>query len=93
VFAVATAIYWYHVYGRAELDVGAVQASVVAAGVRETGVFQAMLVREALRRLATPLVLAAEAGTTNAGVLASAAFGQRLRAVDVIMRSWDPLRW
>jgi Ser/Thr protein kinase RdoA (MazF antagonist) len=67
-FAACTALYWYHVYGRASVDVGRLRASVEAIGMErkwsaeELAVIRAGLVREALRRLATPLALAAESG-------------------------------
>jgi Ser/Thr protein kinase RdoA (MazF antagonist) len=68
-FASCTALYWYHVYGRTSVDVGQLRASVDAIGAErewaaeELSLVPAGLVREALRRLATPLALAAEAGT------------------------------
>jgi hypothetical protein len=36
-FAIATAMYWYHVYGRDGLDLGAVAASLDAAGKADRG--------------------------------------------------------
>jgi hypothetical protein len=85
-FAVATAIYWYHVnlpgppappaavpappaIG-ARLDVGAIGASLDAAGPwtgAERAAWPAMLVLEALRRLATPFAVAAESGPPPGG--------------------------
>jgi len=64
-FALATAVYWYHVYGHDRLDPDAVGASLAAAArLRpwtdlEAALWPAMLAREALRRLATPLAIAA----------------------------------
>lgn len=88
-FAVATAVYWYHVYGHGHLDPAAIAASVAAAGPwtdAESEVWPAMLLREALRRLATPLALAVE---TGAPVSASA--GHRLAAVTSITDAWPDL--
>jgi Ser/Thr protein kinase RdoA (MazF antagonist) len=91
-FAVATAVYWYHVHGHRRLDPGAIRASLAAAGRRpwtaaEREVWPAMLAREALRRLATPLAVAAEAGTGP-----RARTGERYRAVLSIMNSWPQLQ-
>ena len=91
-FAVATAVYWYHVHGRRELDPGAIRASLAAAGHRpwttaEREVWPAMLAREALRRLATPLAVAAESGAGP-----PARTGERYRAVLSIMDSWRQLQ-
>jgi Ser/Thr protein kinase RdoA (MazF antagonist) len=67
-FAACTALYWYHVYGRPSVDVGRLRASVGAIGLErrwraeELALVPAGLLREALRRLATPLALAAESG-------------------------------
>jgi Ser/Thr protein kinase RdoA (MazF antagonist) len=51
-FAVATAVYWYHIYGRRRLDLGGIRASLAAAAHRpwtaaEREVWPAMLAREA----------------------------------------------
>ncbi len=91
-FAVATAVYWYQVYGRSELDCEAIWSSLRLAGARrpwpaaETGLWPAMLAREALRRLATPLALADQAGT---GLPAMTA--QRHAAVLALIRAWPEL--
>jgi Ser/Thr protein kinase RdoA (MazF antagonist) len=89
-FAVATAVYWYHVHGHRQLDPGAIRASL--AGHRpwtaaEREVWPAMLAREALRRLATPLAVAAEAGAGP-----PARTGERYRAVLSVMDSWSQLQ-
>jgi Ser/Thr protein kinase RdoA (MazF antagonist) len=68
-FAVATAVYWYHVHGQPTPDWRAVLASFAAAAPprgwtsAETALWPVMLLREALRRLATPLALAGDPGT------------------------------
>jgi hypothetical protein len=72
-FAACTALYWYHVYGRTSVDLGQLNASVEAIGrerdwtAQELALVPAGLLREALRRLATPLALAAQAGTEAPG--------------------------
>lgn len=91
-FAVATAVYWYHVHGRRQLDAAAIQASFTAAGWRpwtaaERSIWPAMLAREALRRLATPLAIAAEPGGGP-----RPAYDQRLHAVVSVMNSWPQLQ-
>jgi Ser/Thr protein kinase RdoA (MazF antagonist) len=92
-FAVATALYWYHVHGQATLDRRALRASFAAAGPQrgwtraEVTLWPVMLLREALRRLATPLALAGESGTP---VPASAV--ARYEAVRSILRSWSSLQ-
>jgi Ser/Thr protein kinase RdoA (MazF antagonist) len=54
-FAIATAVYWYHLYGRPRLDLAAVRATVAAASERrewtgtETAAWPAMVALEALR--------------------------------------------
>jgi len=74
-FAVATAVYWYHVHGHAPLDANAVHASLAAiAEIRpwtdtETAAWPAMLVRESLRRLATYLELGQDATRRYAAAL------------------------
>jgi Ser/Thr protein kinase RdoA (MazF antagonist) len=91
-FAVATALYWYHVHGQATLDGRAVRASFAAASPRrgwaraETAVWPVMLLREALRRLATPLALAGEPGTS-----VPVAVITRYQAVRSILRAWPYL--
>jgi hypothetical protein len=88
-FAVATAVYWYHVYGRDDLDLDAIRASL--AGYRpwtaaERMAWPAMLIREALRRLATPAAVAGEGGTPPRSSVA-----ERYRALHAIMRCWARL--
>ena len=83
-FAIASAVYWYHIYGHSELDAAAVRASLAAAGPwtdDELAAWSAMLIQEATRRLATPMAIAAE---TGGPIPASAA--ARLRAAFLIMR-------
>ena len=88
-FAVATAVYWYHVYGRDDLDLDAMRATL--AGYRpwtgaERVAWPAMLIREALRRLATPAAVAAQGGTPPRSPVA-----ERYQAVHAIMRCWPRL--
>jgi Ser/Thr protein kinase RdoA (MazF antagonist) len=88
-FAVATTVYWYHVYGRDDLDLDAIRASL--AGYHpwtdaERAAWPAMLIREALRRLATPAAVAAEGGTPPRSPVA-----ERYRALHAIMRCWPRL--
>jgi Ser/Thr protein kinase RdoA (MazF antagonist) len=91
-FAVATAAYWVHVHGRPEPDAEAIWASLMAAAppgdwsAVERAVWPSMLLLEALRRLATPLALAAE---TGADVPAST--GARYEAVAALIESWPTL--
>lgn len=68
-FALSTALYWYHVYGTFEsADLVGMRASLESFGAirpftaEELAVLPAMLVREALRRLAIPLALAQAKG-------------------------------
>ncbi|HSZ44394.1 MAG TPA: phosphotransferase [Streptosporangiaceae bacterium] len=62
-FGAATALYWYHVYGRAHADVPRLLRSLELLGsarpwtADELALWPAALLREALRRLATPLAL------------------------------------
>jgi len=91
-FAVATAVYWYHVHGQRRLDPVGIRASLTAAGHRpwttgERQAWPAMLAREALRRLATPLTLAAQTGTGP-----PARTGARYQAVLSVMDSWPELQ-
>lgn len=92
-FAIATAVYWYHVHGQPMLDCTAVRASFAAAGPKrgwtraEIALWPVMLLREALRRLATPLALADESGTP-----VPAAATARYEAVHSILRSWPSLQ-
>ena len=68
-FAACTALYWYHVHGVGSATAAALQSSVAEMNVErpwtadELRLWPAGLVREALRRLATPLELARESGT------------------------------
>ncbi len=86
-FAAATALYWYHVYGRSRLRTGPLHASLAAmAEVRpwdeaELALWPAALTWEALRRLATPLELARQRGVPGTSVAA------RLSAVHAVARA------
>jgi Ser/Thr protein kinase RdoA (MazF antagonist) len=68
-FAASTALYWFHVHGSASVARQQLVASLAAIGGRrpwtpaELALWEAGLIREALRRLATPLELARESGT------------------------------
>jgi hypothetical protein len=92
-FAIATAAYWYHVHGQPTLDGAAVRASFAAAGSRrgwtraEIALGPVMLLREALRRLATPLALADAAGSP-----VPAAVTARYEAVRSVLGSWPSLQ-
>lgn len=91
-FAVATAVYWYHVHGHRHLDADAIHASFTAAGHRpwtaaERDIWPTMLTREALRRLATPMAIAAE---TDAGTLTTDA--KRYQAAVSVMDSWPQIQ-
>jgi Ser/Thr protein kinase RdoA (MazF antagonist) len=85
-FALSSAVYWYHSYGRDDLDQKSIRDSVAAAGYHrpwtelEAAAWPAMLVREALRRLATPLAVAGQAGTP-ADALTVAARYRALRSL------------
>jgi Ser/Thr protein kinase RdoA (MazF antagonist) len=87
-FAMATAVYWYHLYGHRTLDPAAVRASVTALRechewtAIEVSAWPAMLLLEALRRLATTLALAEETGTHASGGLTP-----RYDAVGLALRS------
>jgi Ser/Thr protein kinase RdoA (MazF antagonist) len=62
-FAVAGAVYWYHVHGQDEPDLDAIAASLAAHqpwSAAERAAWPAMLAREALRRFATPFAVAAQ---------------------------------
>jgi Ser/Thr protein kinase RdoA (MazF antagonist) len=92
IFAIATAVYWYQVHGRPALDPAAIQASLAAAAYRpwtpaELVTWPAMLLREALRRLATSLAVAEQAGTP-----APAAANVRYATVGAILDSWAALQ-
>jgi len=92
-FALSTAVYWYHIYGRDHLDVAAISASLAAAAPSrswtdlEADAWPAMLIREALRRLATPLAVAEEAGTSPDPVTTAA----RCKAVESVIQAWPNL--
>ena len=90
-FAVATAVYWYHVHGHRHLDTDAIHASFTAAGHRqwtdaERDIWPTMLAREALRRLATPVAIAAD---TRAGI--ALLDRARYQAVLSVVDSWREL--
>jgi Ser/Thr protein kinase RdoA (MazF antagonist) len=89
-FAVATAVYWYHVHGQRELDPDAIHTSLDAAhrpwAPTERAIWPAMLAREALRRLATPLALSAEMHQPAVPV------NERYQAVLSIMDRWTQLQ-
>ena len=86
------AVYWYHVDGSDRLDLDAVGASLPAVASQrpwtdlEAALWPAMLAREALRRLATPLAIAAE---RPAGL--PPAIGPRDGAVRSVIRAWPDL--
>jgi Ser/Thr protein kinase RdoA (MazF antagonist) len=93
VFAAATAVYWCFVHAHPEPDVDVIWASFDAAAPDradrsgwtdvEQAVWPSMLLMEALRRLATPLALAAEQGTD-----APPNAGRRYDAVAALIQSW-----
>ncbi|HEY1627649.1 MAG TPA: phosphotransferase [Streptosporangiaceae bacterium] len=97
-FAVATAIYWYHVYGRDSLDPAVISASLAAAGPwtsAERAAWPAMLLREALRRYATPFAVSepaepAEPADGPASAVPSAV-SPRHDALAVLTRRWSEL--
>jgi Ser/Thr protein kinase RdoA (MazF antagonist) len=103
-FAVATAAYWYQVHGHEVLDTRGIRASLMAAEpvrgwtATDRQVWPAMLMREALRRLATPLAIAKEAGARQAGAKEAGRppqplpAGPRLRAISSLARAWPDLR-
>ncbi len=74
-FGACTALYWYHVYGQPVVDADQLRASLATIGQQrpwtedELALWPAALLREALRRLATPLALAAESGTASGAEL------------------------
>jgi Ser/Thr protein kinase RdoA (MazF antagonist) len=91
-FAVATAIYWYHVYGHDAPDTAAIGASLDAAGPwtrAERAAWPTMLALVALSRLATPFALAAESGSPLS--CARAAASRRLDALTAIVGNWPLL--
>jgi Ser/Thr protein kinase RdoA (MazF antagonist) len=86
-FAAATALYWFHVYGQPHVSAGQLRASMATmAELRpwteaELALWPASLVLEALRRLATPLELARErGGEPGPGA------GERLAAAETVAR-------
>ncbi len=88
-FALCSAVYWYHVYGRDHLDLDAVRASLAAGGAGrpwtelEAAAWPVLLIREALRRLATALAVAGQAGTPAEAT----AVGARYRALRSVLRA------
>jgi len=91
-FAIATAVYWYHIHGHGQLNIDAMHASFAAAGHREwtaaeRAIWPTMLGREALRRLATPLAIAADTGTKTP----ASAHG-RYQAVLSLMAAWQQMQ-
>jgi Ser/Thr protein kinase RdoA (MazF antagonist) len=87
-----SALYWYHIYGQPEIDTGWLRASVAAIGAErpwsaaELELWPAGVVREALRRLATTLELAAESGREPGPSLAP----RRMALLNVV-RAFDLL--
>jgi homoserine kinase type II len=90
-FAASTALYWFHVYSAAEVSERRLAASLAAMAERrpwhdaELALFRAGLVREALRRLATPLELSRQASTDP-----GPSVGPRLAAVRKVVRLLSP---
>jgi Ser/Thr protein kinase RdoA (MazF antagonist) len=86
-FAAASALYWYHVYGAARVHPADLRTSMAELGSArpwtnaELAVWPAALVLEALRRLATPLEIARQA-SAGPGPLAAG----RLAAVDSVVQ-------
>jgi Ser/Thr protein kinase RdoA (MazF antagonist) len=86
-FAVSTALYWYHVAGRSDVRVADLHASLSAVAEErpwtedELALWPAGLVLEALRRLATPLEQARVAGSRPAP-----STGPRLAALRAVVR-------
>lgn len=91
-FGLAGALYWYHVHGYSRPDVAQVRASVGAYGERrqltdeELAVWPVMLLRESLRRLATPLALAERGSEPE-----PASLRRRYLSVLALVRSWTEL--
>ncbi len=92
-FAVACAVYWTSVYGHGEPDATAIWSSLLAAAGPagwsevEVAVWPSMLLIEALRRLATPLAIAAKSGTDEVPANAAA----RYEAVAALVHAWPAL--
>lgn len=90
-FATSCALYWYHVHGAATVTAQRLRASMRALGEArpwtgaELGLWPAALVREALRRLATPLELARQSdpGSTTT---AAPAVGPRKAALTALVQ-------
>jgi homoserine kinase type II len=86
-FAAATALYWFHVYGQPHVGPDQLRANMATmAEVRpwtdaELALWPAALVLEALRRLATPLELAREHAAAVGPRL-----GERLAAAEAVAR-------
>jgi Ser/Thr protein kinase RdoA (MazF antagonist) len=86
-FAASSALYWYHVYGRAAASADQLGSSLAAIGAGrpwhsdELALWPAGLVREALRRLAIPLALADRDGSDQVPRVAP-----RLAAVRAVVR-------
>lgn len=86
-FAACSALYWYHIYGHTAPSADGLRSSLTAIGdarqwqADELALWPAGLIREALRRLAIPLVLSDRDGT---GHVPRA--GPRLEAVGAVVR-------
>jgi homoserine kinase type II len=91
-FAAATALYWFHVYESPKVNPALLRASLADMGElrpwtpAELALWPASLVLEALRRLATPLELAAERDREP-----GPATGARLAAVAAVVRALPEL--
>jgi Ser/Thr protein kinase RdoA (MazF antagonist) len=92
IFAIAGAVYWYHAYGHPALDLAAMRAGLEAAGAHrpwtseELATWPAMLLREALRRVATTL-----ATTEPADIGAVPSFRLRYQALASLLDAWPGL--
>lgn len=90
-FAACGALYWYHVRAAATPDLGRLQASLAAMdaarpwSAAEQSLWPAGLIREALRRLATPLELARVQGSAP-----GPSTGPRLDALRAAVRLCQP---
>lgn len=95
--AFCSAVYWYHVIGRVDVDAAAIRASLAAVAERwprteaESAAWPAMLLGETLRRLATPLALAREQ-PPGAQPMPPATIRRRYQAVRAVIRSRSALR-
>jgi homoserine kinase type II len=91
VFAAATAAYWYFVHGHPEPDPDTIWAAFAMSAADRNGgwsgaeraVWPSMVLMEALRRLATPLALAAQTGTDVPRSAVS-----RYDALAALIQSW-----